>query len=65
MENLLLSGELRSVAEEEERRLLMAASAGCLRLVVEDERLSIGQHRQTDQGSKIRGIKTIWDLTSV
>lgn len=42
MENLLLSGELRSVAEEEERRLLMAASAGCLRLVVEDERLSIG-----------------------
>lgn len=47
MEHLLLSGELRSAAEEE-RRLLIAESAGCLRFVVEDERLSIGPtYRQT------------------
>lgn len=30
------------MAEEEERRLLIAESAVCLRFVVEEERLSIG-----------------------
>lgn len=35
-----MSGVLMSVAEEEDKRLLMPASDGCLRLVVDVERLS-------------------------
>lgn len=54
------------MAEEEERRLLMTESAGCLRFVVEEERLSTSlTYRQTDQGSKIREINTTKDLTGV
>lgn len=47
--DLLLSGDLMRVAEEEERRLLMPASGGCFRFIVDVERLSTRreEERQT------------------
>lgn len=48
-EDLLLSGDLVRVAEEEDRRLLMPVSDGCFRFIVEAERLSTKreEERQT------------------
>ena len=47
--DLLLSGDLMSVAEED-RRLFMPESAGCFRFMVEVERLSAkGRQGQTDR----------------
>lgn len=57
--DLLLSGDLMRVAEEEERRLLMPASGGSFRFVVDVERLSTGREEggrtdiQTDRGSGV------------
>lgn len=47
--DLLLSGDLMRVAEEEDRRLLMPASGGCFRFMVDVERLSTRreEERQT------------------
>lgn len=47
--DLLLSGDLMRVAEEEDRRLLMPASDDCFRFVVDVERLSTRreEERQT------------------
>lgn len=48
--DLLLSGDLMRVAEEEDRRLLMPESAVCFRFMVEVERLSAkGRQGQTDR----------------
>lgn len=47
MENLLLSGDLMRVAEEEDRRLLMPAS-GCFRFIVDVERLSTKREEETE-----------------
>lgn len=48
-EDLLLSGDLIRVAEEEDRRLLMPASDSCFRFMVDVERLStkMEEERQT------------------
>lgn len=47
--DLLLSGDLMRVAEEEDRRLLMPASDDCFRFMVDVERLSTSreEERQT------------------
>lgn len=47
--DLLLSGDLMRVAEEEDRRLLMPASDDCFRFMVDVERLSTRreEERQT------------------
>lgn len=47
--DLLLSGDLMRVAEEEDRRLLMPASDDCFRFMVDVERLSTKreEERQT------------------
>lgn len=47
--DLLLSGDLTRVAEEEDRRLLIPASGGCFRFMVDVERLSTRreEERQT------------------
>ena len=44
--DLLLSGVLMRVAEEVERRLLMAASPDCFRFMVDVERLSTRRGRE-------------------
>lgn len=44
--NLLLSGDLMRVAEEEDRRLLMLASEGCFRFMMDVERLSTKREEQ-------------------
>lgn len=49
-----MSGELRSAAEEEDRRLLMPASEGCFRFMLDVERLSTRRERRhTDRGGGI------------
>lgn len=55
--DLLLSGDLRRVAEEEDRRLLMPASDGCLRFMMDVERLSTKREdeRQTRGGGYTGG----------
>lgn len=52
--DLLLSGDLMRVAEEEERRLLMPASGGSFRFMVDVERLSTGREggRTDKQGRR-------------
>lgn len=49
--DLLLSGDLMRVAEEEDRRLLIPASDGCFKFVVDVERLSTKgeEERQTGE----------------
>lgn len=56
--DLLLSGDLMRVVEED-RRLLMQASGGCFRFVVDVERLStIEGRRKNRQGRK--GLHRKW-----
>lgn len=52
-----MSGDLPRVAEEEDKRLLMPASGGCFRLVVDVERLSAesGEEEQTREEGFTRG----------
>lgn len=51
--DLRLSGDLTRVAEEEDRRLLMPASDGCFRFMVDVERLSTeGERRRDRQGRR-------------
>lgn len=54
-----MSGDLTRVAEDEDRRLLMLASDGCLRLMLDVERLSTrqGDEGQTREGLHYRELK--------
>lgn len=52
--DLLLSGDLMRVAEEEDRRLLMPASDGCFRFMVDVERLST--EREEERHTREAGI---------
>lgn len=54
--DLLLSGELMRVAEEEDRRLLMPASNSCFRFMVEVERLSTKGWRETHRQEGREGV---------
>lgn len=50
-----MSGDLTRVAEEEDRRLLMPASDGCFRFMVDVERLST--RREEDRQTGEAGFK--------
>lgn len=50
-----MSGDLRRVADEEDRRLLMPASGGCFRFVVDVERLST--KREEERQTREAGFK--------
>lgn len=50
-----MSGDLRRVVEEEDRRLLMPASGGCFRFVVDVERLST--KREEERQTREAGFK--------
>lgn len=47
-----MSGDLPRAAEEEDKRLLMPASGGCFRLVVDVERLSAKSREKNKQGRR-------------
>lgn len=55
---LLLSGDLMRVVEED-RRLLMQASGGCFRFVVDVERLSTMEGRRKNRQGR-KGLHRRW-----